>query len=64
MLFETIQAFKKGECRAMWYSYLNIVVVSAVFSYAANSSMVLFTVKHVYEYSMFLPRPETEECID
>lgn len=47
MMFETIQAFKKGEC-AMWYSCLNMVVVGTVFSFAANSSMVSFTVKHVF----------------
>lgn len=59
MMFETIQAFKKGEC-TMWYSCLNMVVVGTVFSYAANSSLVLFPVfPRFYEY-----RPETEECID
>lgn len=48
MLFETMDAFKKGECRTLWYCCLNMIWVGVVFCYATIPEKVLFIVKQMF----------------
>lgn len=55
MLVETVQAFEKGECSAIWYCSVIMLLVRAVFSCATNSTSALFIFKPVHECNMSFP---------